>query len=884
MELNKMKDTASLLRQSSCYGLLSTSLLQALQDEDLPKFIEALNDENITSDDVNHVYPAPHYGTILDMAIDKGLHQFVTALLSNSLVNVNLRNAAKKQSPIHSVIDNDNFYILKLLLKHGVDINVKNEFGRTPFHLLVKKDWTFDTQEALQLLLENDVRYIDEPDTKGYTPLHFAVNKQNLPAIKYLVNNGADLNKPSPERRQTALDLMKNKLPVLYKEYSENPPQVKTAARDPTNELWSAIQSRNIEEFKNILQKLPDVDYFHGHFTCLQYACDNGLGEFVELLKDRANLNLQNPNNQQAPLHYAASHGDLTIIKTLINSGANPNIVDSMGLTPLHIVVKQEHGYERQYSQWNKCIEFLLSVGVNVNISDITGNTPLHFATLRSDSDTIMKLLKSKADFTLANDYGETPIDRIPTESMREFFDSYIKGEDSSSRDNKAFTVTFDYSFLQTPQSNTDVEKGRKPGLHEAQSLWFMMRSKLHQSLLKHPLIESFLQLKWQRCRHLYFANIVFYFSFVLLLTGYMLGLITEAKKELNPKDESLGYMALRYILLILNTGFAVREIFQFIISPMRYIFFVENLAEWTMIICLYYVLIMREAVASNHVAAIALFFAWVELVLLLGRLQQFSVSVFMFQHVSWSFIKMLIWYSLFILGFAFSYYVLFSFDAEGDFTSIRSTIIKTIVMMTGEFDYGALPINEYPVAGSLLFLLFLFFITIVLLNLLVGLAVADTQEIRKQAEIITQLSQLKLISYMEAMFFGDPFSFLSDYPPFKWIPSPAPCKWITEKSMLLEKYLHWVGKSTLLFQNCLSHNVSVRLRPNQPCVVGNNLKISTSVVKEAKLLVLERLNNEPSTDEKVTSVLQRLGNIEKQMILLQNNIYNLNAIVVTKS
>lgn len=52
--------------------------------------------------------------------------------------------------------------------------------------------------------------------------------------------------------------------------------------------------------------------------------------------------------------------------------------------------------------------------------------------------------------------------------------------------------------------------------------------------------------------------------------------------------------------------------------------------------------------------------------------------------------------------------------------------IIKTLVMLTGELEFGNLAIHE--ASNYIIFVLFVFLITIVLFNLLNALAVSDTQ------------------------------------------------------------------------------------------------------------------------------------------------------------
>ena len=78
-----------------------------------------------------------------------------------------------------------------------------------------------------------------------------------------------------------------------------------------------------------------------------------------------------------------------------------------------------------------------------------------------------------------------------------------------------------------------------------------------------------------------------------------------------------------------------------------------------------------------------------------------------------------------------------------------------------------------------LFFLTFLFFVVIILMNLLTGLAVSDVTIIKEQAEIIAYKSQVDLICTAEAILLDDPFNFLSNNTKCEWINRfPTPNCW----------------------------------------------------------------------------------------------------------
>ena len=61
-----------------------------------------------------------------------------------------------------------------------------------------------------------------------------------------------------------------------------------------------------------------------------------------------------------------------------------------------------------------------------------------------------------------------------------------------------------------------------KQALPETECLWYMGQSKAHRHLLKHPVVTSFLWLKWQKIRGYFNRNLRFYLLFVTTLTWYI--------------------------------------------------------------------------------------------------------------------------------------------------------------------------------------------------------------------------------------------------------------------------------------------------------------------------------------------------------------------------
>ena len=180
-------------------------------------------------------------------------------------------------------------------------------------------------------------------------------------------------------------------------------------------------------------------------------------------------------------------------------------------------------------------------------------------------------------------------------------------------------------------------ESDNVKALPEAEPLWYISQSPTHKELLAHPVIKSFLCLKWRRIRPYYYINLGIYLAFVALLTAYLLILTQTLKAKNNDEgQESLPkhVSVLKYVtgaFLILLT---FREGFQALCSFRRYIFNFENLLELTMLgVC--YALIfgsITEEDTLRYLAGSALLLSWVEMVLLFGRHPKLGTYITMFR------------------------------------------------------------------------------------------------------------------------------------------------------------------------------------------------------------------------------------------------------------
>ena len=99
---------------------------------------------------------------------------------------------------------------------------------------------------------------------------------------------------------------------------------------------------------------------------------------------------------------YAAYRGNILIIRSLIECGADVNVTSKNGLNVLHMAA--------QGNNPNIIIYFKIKYNISVLSTDLQGNTPLHWASYNSSEEAINFLLSYMTDINIKNNDGKTPL------------------------------------------------------------------------------------------------------------------------------------------------------------------------------------------------------------------------------------------------------------------------------------------------------------------------------------------------------------------------------------------------------------------------------------------------------------------------------------------
>jgi len=309
------------------------------------------------------------------------------------------------------------------------------------------------------------------------------------------------------------------------------------------------------------------------------------------------------------------------------------------------------------------------------------------------------------------------------------------------------------------------------------------------RDLLKHPVVASFLEMELSNLKSGYIIDFIFYLIFVVVIFKYFAERFTSIKGQdsylavkipLAKMDmggnQSYDITVTFIIISVLTLILILREIYQLIKLKKRYFTYFENFIEWIILGLVIFSLLPEQWVAfaegkvvQRHLAAFTFLLAFMQLYLLLVKIvpnTPIPLYINMFTTVLKSYTFILLSYFAFLLSFAFSFTLIFAADdaqptngtsaassepeQTDHFGNIWFSLMKTIIMFSGEMDYTDINITHWM--GYLIFAIFVFLMVIVMMNLLNGLAVSDIHKIQKEVDtyyhvnIIETLAQSRYV------------------------------------------------------------------------------------------------------------------------------------------
>ena len=326
------------------------------------------------------------------------------------------------QTPLHLACFSGTFQMVECLVSQGAKKQLKNNRGQTPLHLACLSG----DLDKVKYLISRDC-YIEAEDNCGYRPIEYAMETSKLSVIEYLISENASLTnlmKPLTEvkdengRNVLHLACLNNNLPAIERILSLNLIDKETRDNYGNTPLHLACLGNNITAIEYLLINGTNKEAKNNKGqTPLHFAIKYSNPSVVDFLLS-IGVDIKAKNNKgQTPLHLACKKGylprpdyfisfnndgyvvectdnvgqescvfggNLDLIKSLLQHGADMEEKDNTNSTPLH--------YACKYSTL-PIIKYLISEGANTKAINSSSLTPVMCTTNKERENDIMKFL-----------------------------------------------------------------------------------------------------------------------------------------------------------------------------------------------------------------------------------------------------------------------------------------------------------------------------------------------------------------------------------------------------------------------------------------------------------------------------------------------------------
>jgi len=351
--------------------------------------------------------------SLLMIAVRGNSVDIVQALLGKG-ASVNATDEGASETPLMWAVRSNNVTAVKILLDRGAEVNARTRVGKVPERRppgagggshgtgIVRGGWpdrgyqpeapggmsallyaARDGRMEITKLLVDAKADVNQADVNGITPLLSAISNHHLAVAQFLLERGAD--------------------PKSADQWGRTP-------------LWSAVEIRN----RDIGRNGERMDR-EGALKLIQALIDRGVDvnvrtsevppvrRFVTPLGDLSWVDFTG----QTPFLRAALSGDVTVMKLLLQRGADPNIPTNSNTTALMVAAGVNWVVAQTYTESKEslleAVKMCIELGGDVNAANTMGLTPVMGAANRGSDEIVQFLVSKGARLDVKDKEGRTP-------------------------------------------------------------------------------------------------------------------------------------------------------------------------------------------------------------------------------------------------------------------------------------------------------------------------------------------------------------------------------------------------------------------------------------------------------------------------------------------
>lgn len=294
--------------------------------------------------------------------------------------------AAEKSALLFKAVEDGNRKRIEQLLAEGANPKIKNQDGLFPFHIAVQRKQPILAAILLKAMHGN----VNGTDDKSWSALHWAILGRDWGMVRDLLHAGAKFHyrppnnyRPYQDPYEIAKRINKEELFLALVAEAKSVPIIVTLAEKATRLGDSELCAQLIKYFPTYMLKNVKSAYKgiraainHGHTEIVELLLTSGISKEAYLERgfmlnhrvrrspDIANLLIKHgvkPDEPNAPWRIAIvsiySSYDKTdalqSARNLLEQGANPNISDSSGDTPLTALIREAvRPYQQKHREY----------------------------------------------------------------------------------------------------------------------------------------------------------------------------------------------------------------------------------------------------------------------------------------------------------------------------------------------------------------------------------------------------------------------------------------------------------------------------------------------------------------------------------------------------
>ncbi len=262
-------------------------------------------------------------------------HPQMAELLIEHGANINARDDFN-ETPLLNFAYDANVELVALLLSYNADPNIPNKNHYTPLLICLEPDTEIESRAQItKLLLDNGAKPNVKTRFTETTPLYEAVKSNNIEAISFLLDAGADPNGIQGDEGaplDLAINLKREEIITLLSENGAQPERLK-------GDLLQALYEQDTKAIKTIAHTI-DLNFFFNEIrlspllVSIKYLDEPKITAIF--LDNGAKIDMLDAETQQSALHFSViENRSLSLIRLLLDQGAAVNHQDAEGMTSL---------------------------------------------------------------------------------------------------------------------------------------------------------------------------------------------------------------------------------------------------------------------------------------------------------------------------------------------------------------------------------------------------------------------------------------------------------------------------------------------------------------------------------------------------------------------